>query len=81
MFDHVAQAEYRSGYMLWLTFEDGSEGLVDLEHDLEGPVFQPLKELAQFRRFEVSKVAKTLVWPNGADFAPEFLKSKLTATN
>jgi hypothetical protein len=77
MFPHVAQAEHRSGYKVWLKFEDGAEGVVDLEPELTGPVFEPLRKPEEFRKFKVHEVAKTLVWPNGADFAPEFLKSKM----
>lgn len=77
MFPHVARAEYKSGYKIWLKFDDGAEGIVDLESELEGPVFEALKDAEEFRKFEVHKVAKTLVWPNGADLAPEYLKSKL----
>lgn len=77
MFPHVQQAEYRSGYKVWLKFEDGAEGVVDLEPELHGPVFEPLREPEEFKKFRVHPQAKTLVWPNGADFAPEFLKTKM----
>jgi hypothetical protein len=77
MFPHVSEAEYRSGYKVWLKFEDGAEGVIDLESELQGPVFAPLRKPEEFKRFTVHPVAKTLVWPNGADFAPEYLKSKM----
>lgn len=77
MFTHVARAEYQAGYRIWIEFEDGQSGIIDLEHELDGPVFAPLRDVRVFRSFKVDAVAKTLVWPNGADFAPEFLKGKL----
>lgn len=77
MFPHVVQARYESDYRIWLAFSDGTEGVVDLEPELHGPVFSPLRDIQQFRKFKVHEVAKTLVWPNGADFAPECLRSKL----
>jgi hypothetical protein len=40
-------------------------------------VFEPLKDVAYFARVELHPELHTLVWPNGADFAPEFLREKL----
>jgi hypothetical protein len=75
---HIVEAEYVGGYRIWLRFDDGAEGEVDLAGELTGPVFQPLRSLRMFRRFRLHPELRTLVWPNGADFAPEFLRSKLT---
>jgi len=52
---------------------------VDLARELIGPVFEPLRDVENFRRFTLSQDLHTLVWPNGADFAPEFLRQKLSA--
>ncbi len=75
MLIHVTEARYLSGYTIWLRFSDGAEGEVDLLKELHGPIFEPLKETGFFRRFTVDPELKTLVWPNGADFAPEFLRA------
>ncbi|HLQ01326.1 MAG TPA: hypothetical protein VK143_03400 [Burkholderiales bacterium] len=48
--------------------------------ELHGPVFEPLKNIDYFRRFTVHTELHTLVWPNGADFAPEFLRANLRLT-
>jgi hypothetical protein len=53
------------------------EGVVNLADELEGEVFEPLKSVEYFRQFELHPELRTLVWPNGADFAPEFLREKL----
>ena len=53
------------------------EGEVDLESELWGEVFQPLKDKARFAELLLDKELETIVWPNGADFAPEFLYQKL----
>jgi hypothetical protein len=77
MLSHIVEGRYLSGYTVWLRFSDGAEGEVDLAKELHGPVFEPLKNIEVFRQFVVHPELKTLVWPNGADFAPEFLRSSL----
>jgi len=53
------------------------EGEVNLEAELWGEIFQPLKEMARFAELVLDKELGTIVWPNGADFAPEFLYQRL----
>ena len=53
------------------------EGDIDLQNELDGEVFKPLKDAAYFKRLEVHPELHTLTWPNGADFAPEFLYEKI----
>ncbi|MGH8248770.1 MAG: DUF2442 domain-containing protein [Gammaproteobacteria bacterium] len=67
----VTRAEYRGGYLIHLRFNDGSEKTLDFRQWLEGPVFEPLKDLNYFQRFFID--GGTVVWPNGADIAPETL--------
>ena len=74
---HVIEGRYIAGHTVWLRFNDGAEGEVDLANELHGPVFEPLKSVEAFRQFAVHPELRTLVWPNGADFAPEFLRSSL----
>ena len=50
---------------------------VDLSSELHGPIFEPLRNIELFRQFVLHPELRTLVWPNGADFAPEFLRSSL----
>jgi hypothetical protein len=50
---------------------------VDLTNELHGPIFEPLRNVEAFRRFHVHPELRTIVWENGADFAPEFLRSSL----
>ena len=78
MLAHIVEAEYVGDYRIWLRFDDGAEGEIDLAGELTGPVFQPLRNLPEFRQFRLHPELRTLVWPNGADFAPEFLRDKMT---
>jgi len=67
----VVSAEYRGGFRIHLKFNDGSEKTVDFHQWLDGPVFEPLKNPDYFQRFFID--GGTVVWPNGADIAPETL--------
>ncbi len=71
---HLIHAHHLGGHRVWLRFDDGMEGELDLSGELSGEVFEPLRDPAYFGRFDVDD---TLVWPNGADFAPEFLHEAL----
>lgn len=79
MTPHVIDAKYKDGYRIWLKFNDGAEGVIDLEKELYGEMFEPLKNPIKFRAFHVDPELETVVWENGADFAPEFLKARLVA--
>ena len=69
----LTSAEHVREYCLNLTFEDGSEGMLDLEDQLWGDVFEPLRDLERFKDFRIDAELHTIVWPNAADLAPEFL--------
>ncbi|GMU71243.1 MAG: DUF2442 domain-containing protein [Burkholderiales bacterium] len=77
MLPHIAECRYVGGHTLWLRFSDDAQGEVDLSGELDGPVFEPLKDVETFRQVILHPELRTLVWPNGADFAPEFLRSLL----
>lgn len=73
MLPKLKEAQYRGGYRIWLKFADGVEGEIDLEGELWGEMFAPLKDQAVFATLSLDAELQTVVWPNGADFAPEFL--------
>jgi len=73
----VTAARHLGGHRLWLRFEDGLEGEVDLRRSLRGPVFKPLRDPAYFAKFFID--LGTVNWPNGADFAPETLYRRTKA--
>jgi hypothetical protein len=73
MFLHVTGVTYLGDYRLRLEFNDGSVKDVDLKDELYGEVFEPLKDVALFNQVAVNPDTNTIEWPNGADFAPEFL--------
>jgi hypothetical protein len=77
MLPRVLKVEARSGYRVWVQFGDGTSGEIDLADELWGEVFEPLKDPMAFAQVSVDSELGTLVWPNGADFAPEYLYQKL----
>jgi hypothetical protein len=79
MLPRITDARYLNGFTVWLRFSDGKEGTVDLSEELVGPMFEALRDRALFSQVRLHPELRTLVWPNGADIAPEFLRSKLRA--
>ena len=73
----VLAVRYLHDYVLWLRFDDGVEGEVDLAAELWGEVFEPLKDHAFFAKAFVNADTGTIEWPNHADFAPEFLRERV----
>ena len=71
MFIEVVKADYLEDYKIKLLFNDGLSKTVDLENELHGEVFEPLKDKSFFKDFKIS--FNTIEWKNGADIAPEYL--------
>ncbi len=75
----VKTAEYIEDYRIKVTFVDGKEGIIDLKDELWGEVFAPLKDVSNFKEFRVDSELRTIVWPTGADLAPEYLYERAAA--
>lgn len=75
MFLSVVDVQYLNNYRLRLSFSDGVVKDADLQDELYGEVFEPLRDTALFQQVAVNPDTNTVQWPSGADFAPEFLYS------
>jgi len=70
----VQTIELLERFVLRLRFDDGTVREIDLEAELWGPVFEPLRHDPQlFRQVRVDEELGTIVWPNGADLDPDVL--------
>lgn len=75
----VRAVEHLGGHRLRLTFADGVTGDVDLSDRFVGPVgpmFEPLLDVDYFAQVVVDEELGTVVWPNGADLAPDVLHAR-----
>ena len=73
MFLHVDDVQHLDNYRLRLKFNNNAIRVVDLTTELYGKIFEPMKDLNFFRQVYINSETGTIEWPNGADFAPEFL--------
>jgi hypothetical protein len=73
MFFHVTSARPLDDFRVEVRFDDGREGIADLMEALDGPMFEPLKNPDVFKTLRVDEELQTIVWPNGADLAPEYI--------
>jgi hypothetical protein len=70
---HTTSVEYLGDYRLFLSFNNGESGEVDLSGRLHGEVFEPLRDKSLFATAYQHPMALTVAWKNGTDLAPEFL--------
>ena len=73
----VTAVHVQPPYTLALTFADGAHGSINLEPELYGEVFLPLRDPAVFAKVYIE--GPTVAWPNGADFSPEWLHEQVAA--
>lgn len=70
----LIDAKYLNDYKIWVKFNDNTEMIVNLEEYLDGTIFEPLKNVEQFKQVKFNPDSDTIEWDNGADFAPVFLR-------
>lgn len=63
--------------VLRLRFADGLEGEVDVLDRMRGPVFEKARTPAGFHAVSVDEETGTVIWPGGADLAPDTLYERV----
>lgn len=81
MFESVINVKHIKDYKVWIVFDNGKKGEIDLEKKIKnrGGVFKLLQDINYFKNFKIEN--DTLSWENGADLAPESLYELLLTTN
>jgi hypothetical protein len=80
MLNDVVEVQVLDHYRIFLRFDDGKAGEIDLAPliaPFEG-VFAPLRDETYFRQVRVNADIGTITWPNGADLCPDVLRNSLT---
>jgi Protein of unknown function (DUF2442) len=77
---HVTDVETLGDHRLRLRFEDGAEGELDFSDRVWRGIFEPLADPEFFAQVNVDPELGTIVWPNGADIAPETLHGWVTGS-
>jgi hypothetical protein len=77
----VIEVRTVGGHRLHLGFDDGAAGEVDFSGESWAGVFAPLADPDFFARVELDEELGTIVWPNGADIAPETLHRLVAEQN
>jgi hypothetical protein len=77
----VTVARYLGEYKVWLEFDDGRKGVVDLADDLHGEVYQELRDPTRFSQVYLDTGLGTITWPEGGDIAPDLLYEKLRSVH
>jgi hypothetical protein len=75
----VVAARALEPFEVWLRFDDGSEGVVDLAGVFAGGgVFEALRDPQEFRKVRVERGFGTIEWPGGVDLDPDVLYAQVT---
>lgn len=69
----ITECKVVQDYTIWVKFDDNTERTIDFSPVLFGEMWGPLRDLSLFRQVTLDPIARTLTWPNDADFDPETL--------
>jgi Protein of unknown function (DUF2442) len=79
MLREVVEARPAGDYKLYLRFDDGVAGVVDLSQLIEFTgVFAPLRDFRELAKVRVDPEVGVVVWPNGADLDSDVLYAVVT---
>ena len=74
MYVAVKEVVPRDDYTLFLVFENGENGILDMKPFLDFGVFQRIKDLDRFKRVRIA--FDTIEWDCGVDLDPEYIYAK-----
>jgi hypothetical protein len=79
MLKDIIEARATGGHRIFLRFEDGVSGEIDLgKLVVFTGIFAPLQHPDELAKVRVDPEIGTVCWPNGADLDPDVLYAELT---
>ena len=75
----IVEAKARPRYRLWVRFEDGVEGEVDLSELVGKGVFKRWENEQEFNKVYIDPETWTVAWPGGIDLAPDALHQDIAS--
>lgn len=73
----IVECKPRSDYRLWIRFDDGLEGEVDLSELVGKGVFAAWNSIDFFNNVHVDPKSDTVTWENEIDLDPYVLREKI----
>ena len=77
----IVEVEVTGSHSMRVTFDDGAVRELNLEGQLDGPVFEPLRDPELFAQVRVDAESGTVAWPTGADLDPIVIYESLPPLN
>ena len=78
MIIHIKSVKSLRPFQLFLTFDDGVSGIVDIEDIIKkGGVFSKLQDYDEFSKVEIDPIGKTVCWGKDIDLAPDSLYARV----
>jgi hypothetical protein len=74
MYPSITNVSAGENYVLFIDFDNGEQGRLDMKPFLEFGVFKKLKDHGAFKRVHVA--FDTIEWDSGVDLDPEFVYAK-----
>jgi hypothetical protein len=74
MYKAIVSVRANQDLSLSVIFEDGVDGVLDMNPYLDFGVFRRIKDFEQFKRVKIA--FDTIAWERGVDLDPEFVRAK-----
>lgn len=71
MYPSIKEVVPRDDYTLYLVFDNGTEGILNMKPILDFGVFQQIKDMEKFKRVRIA--FDTIEWECGVDLDPEYI--------
>ena len=79
MLKDIIEVNHQESYLLYIKFEDGKDGIVDISQLIEFTgIFARLQDINYFKTVKLNPEWGTIYWENGADLDPDVLYSIVT---